>query len=156
MKGQRVVLLENIRSLHNVGAVFRSADGAGFQHVICAGYTPRPDDARMNKVSLGAEQSISWSHESSAIKAALSLKKQGYFLLALETTSDATNLFLEPTFPEPIALIFGHEVDGISPELLSLADTTCFLPMNGKKESLNISVAAGIALYEVQRKRNFS
>ena len=98
MKGQRVVLLENIRSLHNVGAVFRSADGAGFQHVICAGYTPRPDDARMNKVSLGAEQSISWSHESSAIKAALSLKNKDIFFLHSKLHQMRPIFFWNPHF----------------------------------------------------------
>ncbi|QQS59056.1 TrmH family RNA methyltransferase [Candidatus Peregrinibacteria bacterium] len=156
MKEIRVILLENIRSLHNVGAIFRSADGAGFQHIICSGYTPRPDDVRMKKVSLGAEESLSWSHVPSSVDAAHRLKREGFFLLAMETVPKATNLFFEPSFPEPIALIFGHEVDGISLELLSLADKTCFLPMHGAKESLNVSVATGIALYEVQRKRNFS
>jgi tRNA G18 (ribose-2'-O)-methylase SpoU len=144
-----VVVLENIRSVHNVGAVFRTADGAGFGHIICAGYTPDPSDGRIAKVSLGAEKAISWQRAADAATACADLKKQGFGIIVLETGPQSTDLFAANIPAGPLALVFGHEVMGVSAEVLALADHRLRIPMRGVKESLNVSVAAGIAMYAV-------
>jgi len=142
----RVVVLENIRSLHNVGSVFRVADGAGWDRVILTGYTGTPPDRRIEKVSLGAEETVSWQHVADPVKAVEQLKNEGYSILALEQTSAAVDLF---TFKpdKKVALILGNEVDGVSAELLQLADHHLEIPMHGQKGSLNVSIAAGVAMY---------
>lgn len=147
-------MLENIRSVHNVGAVFRSADGAGFERVICAGYTPDPSDGRIAKVSLGAEQSVAWQRAESAAAACAELKKQGFRIIVLETGPQSSDLFTAPIPPGPLALVFGHEVMGVSSEVMALADHRLRIPMRGTKESLNVSVAAGIAMYAVSTERS--
>jgi 23S rRNA (guanosine2251-2'-O)-methyltransferase len=141
------VILQNIRSVHNVGSVLRTADGAGIEKVICCGYTPTPDHKRMHKVSLGSEKSVSWEQDDSALHACQKLKKEGYTICAVETGKTAEDIFDVKIDSPKIALIFGHEVDGISPEVLDFADRILKIPMRGIKESLNISVAAGIAIY---------
>ena len=133
--------------------MFRTADGAGVSRIILSGYTPapiekgkaRPDIA---KVALGAEISIPWKQVSSAVEALAELKAEGYTILALEKTDGAVSLF-EYISPEKFALFVGNEVDGVPPEVLALCDEVVAIPMRGIKESLNVSVAAGIALYEL-------
>lgn len=133
--------------------MFRTADGAGVSRIILTGYTPapiekgkaRPDIA---KVALGAELSIPWTQVLSAVEALTQLKKEGYTILALEKTDGAVSLF-EYEAPEKFALFVGNEVDGVPPDVLSLCDEVIAIPMRGIKESLNVSVATGIALYEL-------
>lgn len=154
---RRYLILENIRSVHNVGACFRSADGAGFDTIFCCGYTPDPSDTRMAKVSLGAENSVLWRRADSALAAIEELKDSGVFIYALERTGSAISLFDTEIADTDFALIVGHEVDGISDPVLAAADQIVALPMLGAKESLNVSVAAGIAMYECLRQtRRFS
>lgn len=143
----KIVLLENIRSLHNVGAVFRTADGAGWDEIILGGYTGTPPDRRIEKVSLGAEEYIPWSHQENVIETVTKLKKKGYFIAALEQSSTSKNIFRTKIKPENFLLILGNEIEGVSPELLKLTDEHLEIPMHGKKGSLNVSIAAGIALY---------
>ncbi len=147
---KKVVVLENIRSLHNVGSIFRTADGAGFDKVFLTGYTGTPPDRRIEKVSLGAEEFLAWEKNEDSINCVKQLKKEGYRILALEQTSTSQDLF-ETKFDdlEKVALILGNEVEGISKELLALADITLEIPMKGQKGSLNVSIAAGIAMYQV-------
>lgn len=145
------LLLENIRSIHNVGAFFRTADGAGFDHIFLCGFTPTPEDPRMKKVALGAEEMISWSQHESTLDLCDDLRSQGFSLYALETGEDSKNLFQAQLSQKPFTLLFGHEVEGVSDSLLEKADQTFFLPMRGQKESLNVSVAGGVAMYEVMR-----
>jgi len=141
------VILENIRSCHNVGAIFRTADAAGWDKVFLCGYTPAPPDRRIEKVSLGAENSVEWESAESITEVISKLKKEGFEIIALEKNDTAENIFEADLENEKIALILGNEVEGISPEVLALADKTLMIPMNGEKESLNVSVAAGIAFY---------
>lgn len=150
---KNLILLNNIRSIHNVGAFFRTADGAGFHHIYCCGYTPTPEDPRMHKVSLGAEEMVSWDQEQDITQLIPKLKKEGYTFIAIETGESAENIFSAELQEEKIAVLFGHEVDGIDSGLLRLMDRIFVIPMEGGKESLNVSVAGGIALYELQRKR---
>lgn len=147
---KKVIVLENIRSLHNVGSVFRTADGAGFEKVYLTGYTGTPPDRRIEKVSLGAEEFIEWEKVENPQDCVSKLKKEGFVVFCLEQTSDSKNL-LEMDFSahEKVALVFGNEVEGLSSELLKLADQTLEIPMRGQKGSLNVSIAAGVAMYQV-------
>lgn len=146
----KIILLENIRSLHNVGAVFRTADGAGWDEVILGGYTGTPPDRRIEKVSLGAEENLTWSHHKNPVEKVKALKQAGYLIVALEQTTQSQNIFETKLNTEKIVLILGNEVEGVSTELLQLTDEHLEIPMYGKKGSLNVSIAAGIALYQLQ------
>jgi 23S rRNA (guanosine2251-2'-O)-methyltransferase len=152
-KKECVLVLDTIRSAHNTGSMFRTADGAGVSRIILCGYTPAPvekEKARPDiaKVALGAERAIPWSVAESAHEAVGMLKAQGYVILALERTQGAKDI-LAYEAPQKFALIVGNEVDGVSPELLSLCDDVLEIPMRGMKESLNVSVSTGIALYQL-------
>jgi tRNA G18 (ribose-2'-O)-methylase SpoU len=149
---QRIVLLENIRSLHNVGAIFRTADSAGWDKICLCGYTGCPPDRRIEKVSLGAEDSIEWEHFDDIKDCILELKKQNFVIIALEQTKTSKDLFQPNTNVEKVALIVGNEVEGVTPETLSLIDRAYEIPMLGHKSSLNVSVAAGIAFYHWRKK----
>ena len=145
----KVILLENIRSLHNVGSVLRTADGAGWDKVYLTGYTGTPPDRRIEKVSLGAEEFLNWSHHPDPVACAKQLKAEGYSLLALEQTSQSVNLLEYQIADENIALVVGNEVEGVTPELLAECDQHLEIPMRGQKGSLNVSIAAGVALYQL-------
>jgi len=147
---KRVIVLENIRSLHNVGSVFRIADGAGWDEIVITGYTGTPPDRRIEKVSLGAEEFINWSQEKDPVVAVEQLKAKGYQIIALEQTSKSTGLFEFDQKSEKLVMILGNEVEGVSTELLKLADHHLEIPMYGQKSSLNVSVAAGIAMYALK------
>ncbi len=147
------VILHDIRSVHNAGSIFRSADGAGAARIILSGYTAGPIDhvgrARPDflKVSLGSEASVPWERSDAPLPELLAeLKAQGYAIIALERSQGAEDIFSYKA-PEKFALILGNEVDGVSPEILAHVDATVMIPMRGIKESLNVSVAAGIAFY---------
>lgn len=144
---KRVVLLENIRSLHNVGSLFRVADGAGWDQLILAGYTGTPPDRRIEKVSLGAEEFVNWVAAPDPVSIVEQYAQQGFQILALEQTSQSTDLFEFETKDQDLLLILGNEVEGVSPELLALADHHLEIPMHGQKGSLNVSIAAGVAMY---------
>ena len=147
-----ILIIDHIRSIHNVGCMFRCADGAGFGQIWICGYSPTPDDERTNKVALGAEAVIPWQHFDTATTAIKQAQEQGYQVIALETGERAVNIFDAKTDDKPIALVVGHEVDGINPETLELCDHIWEIPMHGTKESLNVSVAAGIGMYAVAQK----
>ena len=147
---KRIVVLENIRSLHNVGSVFRVADGAGWDQVILGGYTGCPPDRRIEKVSLGAEEFVAWEKAENIVENIQQLKTSGYQVLALEQTSQSKNLFEFTDIAEKTVLILGNEVEGVSAELLNLADHHLEIPMYGQKGSLNVSIAAGIAMYALK------
>ncbi len=145
------VLLENIRSLHNVGSIFRTSDGAGIEQVLLTGYTGTPPRIQIDKVALGAQKSIPWKQYKRPVNGIKMLKKKGYQIVALETGDDAVDLFeFKPQWP--MALIVGNEVEGVSEELLEMADAKVSIPMMGEKESLNVSCAYSIAVYELLRK----
>jgi 23S rRNA (guanosine2251-2'-O)-methyltransferase len=149
---QRVVILENIRSLHNVGAIFRTADSAGWDRVYLCGYTGCPPDRRIEKVSLGAENAVEWKHFPNTTEAIVELKNNGFTIVALEQTVSSTELFRAPTETQKLALILGNEVEGVSSDALKLTDVSYEIPMFGHKTSLNVSVAAGIAFYHWRKR----
>jgi tRNA G18 (ribose-2'-O)-methylase SpoU len=145
------VLLDNVRGMYNVGAFFRAADGVGLEKVCLCGITARPPKKAITKTALGAEEAVPWQHDWDAIAMAESLRSGGFQIAAIETDVQAVDLFdWQPKFP--VCVAFGHEVDGLSPELLEIADTHVRIPMLGKKKSLNVATAAGVVFYELLRK----
>jgi len=154
VKKQFYLILDNIRSLHNVGAIFRTADGAGIDKIFLCGITGKPTSDKVKKVSLGAEESIPWEHASQTWRVIENLKSQGFQIVALEQSSKSIN-YCKFKPKSPLALILGNEVQGISSKILKRADKTIHLPMKGKKESLNVSVAAGIAIFKLIEFINF-
>ena len=149
------VIAHNVRSLLNVGSIFRAADAFGVSKIYLTGYTGTPANvfhrARMGKVSLGAESWVPWEYEKSSVRLIKRLKSEGIKVVALENTRRAVNLQkFKPKFP--LALVLGEEVRGVSPPILKLCDKIIQIRMMGKKESLNVSVAFGVAAYAMTNK----
>jgi len=148
IKKEIVVLAHNIRSAFNVGSIFRTSDAAGVSRIILSGYSAHPPHPKLLKVSLGAEEIIPYEKCGQGWRKIDEFKKQGYQIVALEKTRQAKNVFrLRPTFP--LVLILGNEKKGLSPKILKRCDQVVFIPMRGRKESLNVSVAFGIAVYQL-------
>ena len=145
-----VAVLENIRSLWNVGSIFRSADASGVERVVLAGFTGRPPRDEISKTALGAEESVPWEEDTSAADAARRLRGEGRSVVALERTASSVPL-AEADVRFPCAILLGNEVAGLGEEALAEADLVCHIPMHGVKGSLNVAVAAGIAFYELRR-----
>jgi len=155
MKEQEVYLiLHNIRSAYNVGSIFRTADAAGVKKVYLCGYTPTPDNQKVVKTSLGAEKYILWEYYKQTWRLLKKLNANGIQIVALEQIKKSVDYRrFKPRFP--IALMIGNEVRGLSKKILTYADKIIAIPMYGRKESLNVAVAAGIALYKlIERKRS--
>ena len=145
------VLLDNVRSLYNVGAFFRTADGAGVEKLYLCGITGAPPKSGIRKTALGAEETVAWDHCSEPEPVIEGLRAQGYEIAAIETSVRSVDLFdWRPAFP--VCLLFGHEVEGLRPEIARLADTHVRIPMLGTKHSLNVATAGGVAIYELLRK----
>jgi tRNA G18 (ribose-2'-O)-methylase SpoU len=146
------LLLDNIRSVYNVGALFRTADGAGVQHMHLSGITAPPDHPKLAKTALGAEQMLPWTAHNNAVAAAKTLKARGWALWGLEEHERAEDLFRHgrPAGIKKAVLIIGNEKVGIDPAVIALCDRVFTLPMLGGKKSLNVAVAAGIALYQLR------
>lgn len=146
-------LLEDIRSLWNVGSIFRSADGAGFEKLYLCGITACPPRKEIAKTSLGAEESVAWEHHAGALDILPALAAGGVQIVALEKTEESISLrdaLDQGRLKAPMCLIVGNEVSGVSAEALARADVVCHLPMRGAKSSLNVAVAFGIATYQVR------
>jgi len=143
-----VLILPNIRSGHNVGSMFRTADGAGVDKLYLTGYTPCPPHTQVDKVSLGAEKSVPWEYFKQVGRLLKKFREEGYNIVALEKTSESRNIF-EWTPKFPLALIVGNEKTGITKSILKYCDEAVDIPMRGKKNSLNVSIAAGIAIYHI-------
>lgn len=140
------VVLEDIRSLNNVGSIFRTADGAGVEKLWLCGYTGYPPQSGIAKTSLGAEESVSWEYRSSSVEVVRQLKQEGYRIVLLEQARDSHEI--GTFFPSgKICLVLGNEIEGVSLQLCALADDVLEIPMRGIKNSLNVSVAFGIAAY---------
>jgi 23S rRNA (guanosine2251-2'-O)-methyltransferase len=145
------VLLDNVRSMYNVGAFFRAADGVGLEKLCLGGITAHPPKNAISKTALGAEETVSWEHDWDAVKMVERLRMDGFEIIAIETGLHAVDLFeWNPSFP--VCVVFGNEVEGLRPELLELADTHVRIPMLGQKNSLNVATAGGVVLYELLRK----
>ena len=148
-RSKKIVLVaHNIRSLWNVGSLFRTSDCFGIEKIYLTGYTATPPRREISKTAIGAEKWIDWEYEKDPVKVIKQKKKEGYRIIALELTDDAVNIS-DYSPPEKICLILGHEVTGVPKELLKLANDTIMIPMLGKKESLNVSTATGIALHHL-------
>lgn len=147
------VILHNVRSTHNVGAIFRTADGAGAREIILCGYTPAPIDrfgrkvGAIAKTSLGACGFVPWRHAADINSLIAALQASGVRVVAVEQASVAESLFDFKADTRPVAFVFGNEITGIDPEILALVDQVIELPMLGQKESLNVAVTVGIVLY---------
>jgi tRNA G18 (ribose-2'-O)-methylase SpoU len=145
------VLLDNVRSMYNVGAFFRTADAAGVERLYLCGITSHPPKKAISKTALGAEDRTAWEHGWDPLPILGGLRGRGYEIAAIETTTHAVDLFdWKPRFP--VCLVFGHEVEGIRPEVARLCDTHVRIPMLGIKHSLNVATAGGVAIYELLRK----
>lgn len=145
------ILLDDVRSMYNVGAFFRTADAAGCEKLFLCGITGRPPKRAITKTALGAEETVPWEHFPDAGGLAGNLRLQNYEIAAVETSVHAIDLFdWQPRFP--VCILFGHEVDGLKPEMLALCDTHVRIPMLGRKHSLNVATAGGVVLYELLRK----
>lgn len=145
------VLLENVRSLYNVGSIFRIADGCLTEQVYLTGYTGVPPRKEIHKTALGADEVVPWKHYKQSMRIARMLKKQSVQLVALETGENSIDYVdFMPKFP--MCLMLGNEIEGLSKELLDFADVKIRLPMRGRKNSLNVSVAFGIAAYRLAEK----
>ncbi len=157
---EKVVIIDNVRSAHNVGSIFRTADGAGVSKVYLIGPTPTPVDrfgriqTEISKTSLGASESVAWEHVGTserksteeAISLILKLKQKGFVVVAIEQDARASS-FYDFKVPEKVAYIFGAEVEGVQREIINAADKIVEIPMQGMKESLNVSVTAGVVLF---------
>jgi len=137
----------NIRSQHNVGSLFRSCDSFGVHQLILSGYTPTPPSSAISKTALGAEQYVSWKQVKDPVDELNRLKRNEYLICALEQTNQSTMLQELDLDSSKICLLLGNEVTGIDESLLPLTDQFAEIPQFGNKHSLNVSVAAGIALY---------
>ncbi len=145
------VLLENVRSLYNVGAFFRTADAVALEKLYLAGITGYPPQNMIAKTALGAEETVPWLHVPDAATAIAELRLAHYEIAAIETSAHAVDLFdWQPRFP--VCVLFGHETDGLTPAASALADTHIRIPMLGRKHSLNVASAGGVVLYELLRK----
>ena len=152
MKQEFYLILPDIRSAHNVGAMFRTADACGVDQIFLVGYTPVPPRPDIAKVALGADTWMKWKQYKNLKTLVKNLQKKGVKVVALEKTEESVNI-ASPKFDFPLALIVGNEVDGVAPEILELCDQIVHIPMLGKKGSLNVSIAAGIAMYVTSQKR---
>lgn len=145
------VILENVRSLYNVGAMLRTADGVGVERVFLCGITGRPPRPEISKTALGAEENVDWEYEEEACDVIDRLRGDGVCVVGVELADDAEN-YWDVSVGFPVCLVFGHEVEGVSPEVLAKCDKKVFVPMNGKKESLNVEAAFSTVAYEFLRK----
>jgi tRNA G18 (ribose-2'-O)-methylase SpoU len=146
-----VVLLDNVRSLYNVGAFFRTADAVGIDRLLLSGITASPPHRGLAKTALGAEERVRWETAPDAVARVADLREAGYQVVAVETGPTAIDLFeWQPAFP--VCVVFGHEVDGVRRELLEAVDALVRVPMRGTKHSLNVATAGGVVLYELLRK----
>lgn len=145
------VILENIRSLYNVGAIFRTSDGAGVSKIFLCGITAVPPNKEIAKTALGAEKFVKWEYQEEAVDVISRLRGDGVQIVGVEIAKGATG-YWETSLNFPICLVFGHETDGVSKEVLDLCDKKVFVPMFGKKESLNVEAAFSTVVYETVRK----
>lgn len=147
-----VVVLDNVRSMHNVGSVFRTSDGFLIEGIYLCGYTPQPPHRDINKTALGATETVTWSYFNSTMEAVHSLREKGFRILAVEQAENSISLEkLGWDGKSPLALVFGNEVEGVAQEVIDQCDGCLEIPQWGMKHSLNISVAAGIVLWEMVR-----
>ncbi len=145
------VLLDNVRSMYNVGAFFRTADGVAIERLYLVGITAHPPKRAITKTALGAEERVEWEYAWDPMPFVCEMRRRGFEIAAIETSLHSVDLFdWKPRFP--VCVVFGHEVEGIRSELIAAADCSVRIPMLGGKHSLNVATAGGVVLYELLRK----
>lgn len=148
------LIAHNIRSLHNVGALFRSADAFAVERLYLTGYTPTPPRKEIAKVALGGEDRVPWEPRADVLPLIAELKKEGFSVVALENAPGSADLsaFAETADPAKVVLVLGSEVEGVPADVLAACDAAVEIPLPGRKRSLNVSVAAGVALFVLRPK----
>lgn len=141
-----VIILDNIRSVHNVGAILRTADGAGVSEVILCGITPTPEHKKVHKTALNAEEYINWKYFKNTEEAINYVRSNGYTIYSIEQDENSKDIN-QIEIMNKSAFLFGNEITGVSPSIKQLSDFIVELPMNGKKNSLNVSTCVGIVTY---------
>jgi len=144
------LLLDNLRSTHNVGSIFRTANCTAISHIYCCGTTPTPNHSKFSKSSLTADETISWSYERNSLEIVKANKHEGYAVVSMEVTDNASPIFtksLQEVKSTDILLVVGNEISGVDPMILDESASVVYIPMLGTKTSLNVSIAAAIALY---------
>jgi tRNA G18 (ribose-2'-O)-methylase SpoU len=150
------VVLDNVRSLHNVGSIFRTSDAFAVDQVCLCGITGLPPNREIEKTALGATQSVTWNHFASTMDAVNHLRESGFLIIAIEQAENSTMLHtFEPEPGKKYALIFGNEVNGVDDEVMTHIDACIEIPQFGTKHSFNIVVSAGIILWDFFAKLNF-
>lgn len=146
-----LLIIDSIRSVYNIGSIFRSADSAGIEGIMLCGYSPKPPREDIAKTALGADETVAWSYHKDCRDAIGVCKEKGYTVMAVELTDKGIAYDALQPHHFPLALIVGNEVSGIDDEILSLCDGAIEIPMYGVKHSLNVAVASGIIMYEAVR-----
>lgn len=152
-KTSAIVILDNIRSIHNVGSIFRTSDSFLIEKIIISGYTATPENSKMEKTALGSSDSVDWEYTEDVIETIQSLKNKGIKVVSVEQADKS--LKIEKFTPEKdikYAFVFGNEIDGVSDEIILESDQVLEIPQVGTKHSLNVSVAAGIILWDFYQK----
>jgi len=151
-----VLVLDNVRSMHNVGSAFRTADGFAIEKIVLCGITATPPHREIEKTALGATQSVEWIHEKETTAAVLKLKEEGYKVYAIEQAEDSIflNDFIADS-SEKYALVFGNEVHGVDEDVMAIVDGCVEIPQFGTKHSFNVSVTMGIVLWDLVKKMRF-
>ncbi|MCU0374793.1 MAG: RNA methyltransferase [Chitinophagaceae bacterium] len=146
-----VVVLDNVRSMHNVGSIFRSADAFAIQKLYLCGYTPQPPHRDIHKTALGATESVNWAYQTSALDCINQLKTNGYNIVSVEqaTGSISPAGFTQNAPAYPVAIVLGNEVEGVQQAIIDLSNVVMEIPQFGAKHSLNVAVAGGIVMYEL-------
>ena len=151
------IILDNVRSMHNVGSAFRTADGFAIEKIFLCGITGTPPHREIEKTALGATHSVSWEYHEETATVVDQLKADGYTIVAIEQAEDSVMLHhFQPTVDKKYALIFGNEVNGVDEEIMKKIDTCIEIPQYGTKHSFNVSVAIGIILWDFIQKRNLN
>lgn len=149
-KRSRIVVADNVRSMHNIGSLLRTADALGWEAMVMCGISAIPPHPEIHKTALGAENSVNWLYYSSSIEAVKQLKKEGWEICVLEQVHGSVPL---PSFisdsKKSLALVVGNEVEGVSQEIVEIADHILEIPQEGTKHSMNVSVSAGMAMYQL-------
>lgn len=153
-KSSVVIVLDNVRSMHNVGSVFRTADGFAVEKIVLCGITSQPPHREIDKTALGATESMDWTYEHDATQAIQALQSEGYIVCAVEQADKSIQLnHFQPESDKKYVLIFGNEVHGVSDQVMDMVDVCLEIPQFGTKHSFNISVTAGILLWDFYSKK---
>lgn len=146
------IVLDNVRSALNVGSIFRTADAFLIENIILCGITTTPPDKGIRKVALGSTNSVNWQFEENTLNAISKLKKNGYYIIGVEQTDESAELNNFNLTNKPIAIIMGNEVHGVNQDVIDICDEVIEIPQFGTKHSLNVSISAGIVIWELWKK----